>query len=375
MEKRLFNGKQLTFARKARGLTMKALAEQANISRQMISSYESGKTIPTGKNILKLAQVLDFPSSFFSREVEALTSDGMFFRSQSAATKRARDMQKMDLTFSNSIYNLLKKYVEFPVVNLPQLYVDDYKELTSEIIKDKATELREIWGIDNNSPIPNLIRIMEANGFIVTKSNMENPKIDAVSKWVLDRPFVIFTDNGESAVRRRFNAAHEIGHIILHSEIESIYNLNATELKKIEKQANEFASYFLLPDDAFLDSLVTINLEGFIQLKKYWLVSIGAMVMKTYNLGILNDNQYTYIQKKMSKNRWKKVEPLDNELNVEQPSVFLEVYKMLVESGLFNNISLNTKIGLPQDYLRNMIGDCILVKPKATDDVHLRLIK
>lgn len=354
---------------------MKALAEQANISRQMISSYESGKTIPTGKNILKLAQVLDFPSSFFSREVEALTSDGMFFRSQSAATKRARDMQKMDLTFSNSIYNLLKKYVEFPVVNLPQLYVDDYKELTSEIIKDKATELREIWGIDNNSPIPNLIRIMEANGFIVTKSNMENPKIDAVSKWVLDRPFVIFTDNGESAVRRRFNAAHEIGHIILHSEIESIYNLNATELKKIEKQANEFASYFLLPDDAFLDSLVTINLEGFIQLKKYWLVSIGAMVMKTYNLGILNDNQYTYIQKKMSKNRWKKVEPLDNELNVEQPSVFLEVYKMLVESGLFNNISLNTKIGLPQDYLRNMIGDCILVKPKATDDVHLRLIK
>ncbi|WP_286028687.1 helix-turn-helix domain-containing protein [Ligilactobacillus agilis] len=375
MEKRLFNGKQLTFARKARGLTMKALAEQANISRQMISSYESGKTIPTGKNILKLAQVLDFPSSFFSREVEALTSDGMFFRSQSAATKRARDMQKMDLTFSNSIYNLLKKYVEFPVVNLPQLYVDDYKELTSEIIKDKATELREIWGIDNNSPIPNLIRIMEANGFIVTKSNMENPKIDAVSKWVLDRPFVIFTDNGESAVRRRFNAAHEIGHIILHSEIESIYDLNATELKKIEKQANEFASYFLLPDDAFLDSLVTINLEGFIQLKKYWLVSIGAMVMKTYNLGILNDNQYTYIQKKMSKNRWKKVEPLDNELNVEQPSVFLEVYKMLVESGLFNNISLNTKIGLPQDYLRNMIGDCILVKPKATDDVHLRLIK
>lgn len=375
MEKRLFNGKQLTFARKARGLTMKALAEQANISRQMISSYESGKTIPTGKNILKLAQVLDFPSSFFSREVEELTSDGMFFRSQSAATKRARDMQKMDLTFSNSIYNLLKKYVEFPVVNLPQLYVDDYKELTSEIIKDKATELREIWGIDNNSPIPNLIRIMEANGFIVTKSNMENPKIDAVSKWVLDRPFVIFTDNGESAVRRRFNAAHEIGHIILHSEIESIYDLNATELKKIEKQANEFASYFLLPDDAFLDSLVTINLEGFIQLKKYWLVSIGAMVMKTYNLGILNDNQYTYIQKKMSKNRWKKVEPLDNELNVEQPSVFLEVYKMLVESGLFNNISLNTKIGLPQDYLRNMIGDCILVKPKATDDVHLRLIK
>lgn len=375
MEKRLFNGKQLTFARKARGLTMKALAEQANISRQMISSYESEKTIPTGKNILKLAQVLDFPSSFFSREVEALTSDGMFFRSQSAATKRARDMQKMDLTFSNSIYNLLKKYVEFPVVNLPQLYVDDYKELTSEIIKDKATELREIWGIDNNSPIPNLIRIMEANGFIVTKSNMENPKIDAVSKWVLDRPFVIFTDNGESAVRRRFNAAHEIGHIILHSEIESIYDLNATELKKIEKQANEFASYFLLPDDAFLDSLVTINLEGFIQLKKYWLVSIGAMVMKTYNLGILNDNQYTYIQKKMSKNRWKKVEPLDNELNVEQPSVFLEVYKMLVESGLFNNISLNTKIGLPQDYLRNMIGDCILVKPKATDDVHLRLIK
>lgn len=375
MVQKLFNAKQLTYARKARGLTMKSLAEKAGISRQMISSYESGRTVPTGKNILKLAETLDFPSTFFSRKFDSLSSDGTFFRSQSAATKRARDMQKMDLIFSNNIYNILKKYIEFPDVCLPDLYVGNCHKITSEFIKYKANELRKLWGMDNNSPVLDLIRTMEANGFIVVKSNMQNSKIDAVSKWILDRPFVVLTDNGESAVRRRFNAAHEIGHIVLHSEVESIYDLNASELRIIERQANEFASHFLLPNDAFLDSLVTINLEGFIQLKKYWLVSIGAMVMKTYNLGILNDNQYTYIQKKLSKNKWKKVEPLDDELEVEQPSIFSEVYKMLATSGLFTNVSLNAKIGLPQDYLENMIGKCTRVNYDQKKGVHLKLIK
>ena len=36
---------------------------------------------------------------------------------------------------------------------------------------------------------------------------MSDDKLDAVSEWIEDRPYIMLTDNGESAVRRRFNIA------------------------------------------------------------------------------------------------------------------------------------------------------------------------
>ena len=64
-ERLIFNPKQLTSARIARGLTMKELAEKAELSRQMISNYESGKTIPKADSILKLISV--FPVVSFQQ--------------------------------------------------------------------------------------------------------------------------------------------------------------------------------------------------------------------------------------------------------------------------------------------------------------------
>ena len=48
----------------------------------------------------------------------------------------------------------------------------------------------------------------------------------------------MLTDNAESAVRRRFNVAHEIGHILLHGDIESIHDYTSQELKNIIDRAS-----------------------------------------------------------------------------------------------------------------------------------------
>jgi len=87
----MFNPKQLTSARISRGMTMKELAEKAELSRQMISNYESGKTVPKAESLLKILSVLRFPRSFFSTEIPELTTGATFFRSQSAATKKSRE--------------------------------------------------------------------------------------------------------------------------------------------------------------------------------------------------------------------------------------------------------------------------------------------
>ena len=194
-ERLIFNPKQLTSARIARGLTMKELAEKAELSRQMISNYESGKTIPKADSILKLISVLQFPRSFFSADTFELYSGATFFRSRSAATKKVRDMQKERLKYVQEVYKVLATYVNFPKVCLPELIEKSIYEITEEEIVKKAEELRKIWGLDLISPVPNLIQLAEQNGVIISEANMSNPTLDAVSRWMIGRPFIMLTDN------------------------------------------------------------------------------------------------------------------------------------------------------------------------------------
>lgn len=375
--KELFNPKQLTSARVSRGMTMKELSEKADISRQMISNYESGKTVPKAESLLKLINVLGFPRSFFSADMSDFHSGATFFRSQTAATKKARDMQKEKLKYTYEVYRKLATFVNFPPVNLPSLIEKDVHDIHEEDIIQIASELRSVWGIDSVSPIKNLIGIAEKNGLIIAEANMTDTTLDAVSRWIIERPFIVLANNNESSVRRRFNIAHEIGHILLHNSVESIHDYSSKELKNIiEKQANSFASHFLLPSSAFEETLLSTSLEYFKDLKKHWHVSIQAMVYKTYSLGLINDDQYLYLNKKISWNKWRSIEPYDDEIPVEKPRLMNAVYNMIVENNVVYPNELVNSFNLPQDELEKIISDTIFAKedPKTSTPI-LRLIK
>lgn len=58
MEKLSFN-EYLSILRKRKGLTQEALAEKAGILREMISNYESGKTVPREPTLKKIAEILE----------------------------------------------------------------------------------------------------------------------------------------------------------------------------------------------------------------------------------------------------------------------------------------------------------------------------
>ncbi len=373
----LFNPKQLTSARVSRGLTMKELAEKTEISRQMISNYESGKTVPKAENLLKIINVLNFPKGFFSNDLSELHSGAIFFRSQTAATKKIRDMQKEKLNYLFNTYSKLSEFVNFPKVNLPELIEKDVHEITEEDIILKAEELREIWGLDQVSPINNMIQLLEKNGVIISEANMSDEKLDAVSRWMIDRPCIMLTSNNESSVRRRFNIAHELGHIILHNSVESIHDYSSNDLKNvIESQANQFASHFLLPSRAFEESLLSTSLEFYVELKKYWKVSIQAMIFKTYTLGLITDDQRLYLNKKISWNKWRKKEPLDDVITIEQPTLLKNVYKMIVDNDVVTPNELNQSFYLPKDELIKIFNEDIFIHQNNKSEIpKLRLIK
>lgn len=374
-ERTAFNPKQLTSARISRGMTMKELAERADLSRQMISNYESGKTIPKAESLLKILSVLNFPRSFFSNEVSELTTGATFFRSQTASTKRVRDMQKERLKYLFDIYGKLSSYVNFPKLNLPDVLEKDIYDITEDDIIEKANELRKKWKLDLSSPINNLIQIAEKNGIVISEANMSNQTLDAVSRWIVDRPFIMLTDNSESSVRRRFNVAHELGHILLHNSIESIHDYSAQDLKNIiEMQANLFASHFLLPSQAFTDSLLSTSLDYYVDLKKYWKVSIQAMVYKTYSLNLINDDQRLYLNKRISANKWRTKEPYDDAMPVEKPKLLKMVVEMIVNNNVISKNELFQMFKLPKDEVEKITGYNFSYENSQKEIPNLRLL-
>lgn len=374
-ERIAFNPKQLTSARISRGMTMKELAERADLSRQMISNYESGKTIPKAESLLKILSVLNFPRSFFSNEVSELTTGATFFRSQTASTKRVRDMQKERLKYLFDIYGKLSSYVNFPKLNLPDVLEKDIYDITEDDIIEKANELRKKWKLDLSSPINNLIQIAEKNGIVISEANMSNQTLDAVSRWIVDRPFIMLTDNSESSVRRRFNVAHELGHILLHNSIESIHDYSAQDLKNIiEMQANLFASHFLLPSQAFTDSLLSTSLDYYVDLKKYWKVSIQAMVYKTYSLNLINDDQRLYLNKRISANKWRTKEPYDDTMPVEKPKLLKMVVEMIVNNNVISKNELFQMFKLPKDEVEKITGYNFSYENSQKEIPNLRLL-
>ncbi|WP_237753396.1 helix-turn-helix domain-containing protein [Latilactobacillus curvatus] len=376
MEPKKINPKQLKKARLSRGLTMAELAKQSGVSRQSISKYEMGTTEPRGESLVKLMAVLKYPANFFTKEINSDKNMGtIFFRSQAASTDRLRNMQATRLDFVSDIYNLTKKFIDYPNVNLPKLIDKNIADISNNDIERMAQKVRELWKL-GNAPINNVSNVLEVNGIVISEANMSSSKLDAVSSIIDGTPFIVLTNNNESAVRRRFNEAHELGHILLHTYVDSIFSFNNKEYKNLlEKQANYFASCFLMPSDSFSDSLISTSVDYLKQMKLEWKVAISAIAYRAHQLELITDDQYLYLNKKISYNKWRKVEPYDTgaeAISVERPTLFNKSLQLILDNQLMSESELIDETGFPVDELEKIFDHEF--RSKNNDIPMLRII-
>ena len=129
--------------------------------------------------------------------------------------------------------------------------------------------------------------------------------------------------------------AHELGHIVLHPWSEDIETLSKEEFKARERQANMFASAFLLPRDNFSKDVLQYptDLKFYLFLKKKWKVSIQAMMYRTRQLNIISANQYQYMMRQVSKNGWRTKEP-DDIPGVLNESIFQGAIDLLFDNNI-----------------------------------------
>lgn len=335
-----FNGNRLRDARRYRSMTITDLATAIGITKQMISKYENDKSIPSLEIMFKIIKVLNFPREFFYGEDKFdLESEGTFFRSKLTSTQKSKEPSEFSKNMTVLVRDFLEDYIEFP--KLPEKpSISNYI-----LIEDLAQKLRNNWGL-SQKPATNILRTLEEKGFVISLVNNEVNKVDAFSSKIIinNRSYysIIVEGNNYSYYRQQFSIAHELGHWLLHSDHLNPQDLEKDEYKEMEQEANEFAACFMLPQEAFTKdvSLDPLNLDYYVNLKKKWQVSIGAMIMRAFNLNIINSDDYQKLQRQISYRKWRTTEPLDNIKNISKPLALRQAIELLVENDIFKGYEI-----------------------------------
>lgn len=339
-EMKQYNGDRVKFARIYNGLTVDDLASKLNISAQAESQYEMGKITPQFDKLLGLSKVLNFPVDFFLKKDNiSINAGSSYFRSLMKTHKKYRTEQKTKIQLLAKLYSILSEYIEFPELNIPE-NIESY-----DSPEEAASFLRQFWNL-GEKPIPNLLRLLESKGIIVTSFETSTNDIDAFSQYFningKNVYFIAYSNNKESAARINFDLAHELGHIILHNWNEDTEDISRETFKEKENQANEFAAAFLLPENAFRNDVhyFSKELQNYIELKKKWRVSIAAMIHRACALGIISMNQYQYLIRVMSKKGFRVQEPLDNILEIPYPHLLKDAVELLITNNVFSKKEL-----------------------------------
>lgn len=313
-----FNPSRLSLARRRRGLTKTKLAELVGVEVRSITGYESGEFKPEKERLQLLADKLHFPVQFFvGDDVQVITPEVASFRSMSKMTAGQRDAALGAGVVALMLNQWIEHRFELPAARLPDLSQEASPA-------DAAVALRRIWGL-GELPVKNMVHLLEARGVRVFSLALDTVHVDAYSMWHSSTPFV-FLNTMKSCERSRFDAAHELGHLVLHRHA-------GPKVRDAERQANEFASAFLMPEGSVLaNAPVMATVDQLIAHKAFWTVSVAALAYRLKDLKLVNDWHYRSLCIEIAQRGYQKSEP--NSAPRETSQIFQKVFAALREDGL-----------------------------------------
>ncbi len=273
----LFNKTRLTLARKRRGYNKSRLAQLSNVDLRAITAFESGEYPPSSETLTRIAEALRFPGEFFNGEdLDEPSLDTGSFRSMSKKTAAQRDMALSQAALGLLLMGWIEERYELPTTDLP--------DLSREHPEAAAEALRRIWNL-GALPIRNTIHLLESKGVRVLSLSLDAREVDAYSMWKGSVPYV-FLNTYKTSEHSRFDAAHELGHLVLHRH-------GTPQGREAEMQANQFASAFLMPRASLLAQAPRFaSYDVLVKLKKVWTVSVSALNYRLHELGLLSDWHY-----------------------------------------------------------------------------------
>lgn len=323
-------GSKLKVARSAAGLSLRALADAMGlVSAQAIGKYERDEDMPSSRVLIALAAALNVTEDYLLSE-DDLALEGVDFR------KKAGTSAREEATLEARAIHMLERYLT--VEDLLQMRSVDWEQPRSaphpvadmRDAEDAARSVREDWGLGND-PIPQLAELLEERGIKILSLDLDN--IDGLAAKVRrkDRGAarVIVIKRSTWSERKRFNLAHELGHMVIAP------SGGVDE----EKAAHRFAGAFLMPADALRAEIganrSSISIGELVALKKRFGVSVQALTYRCKDLGIINQAAFGLLFKIFAERGWRTApyeEPETMLPDLEEPKRFERLcYRALAE--------------------------------------------
>ncbi len=309
-----------------------AFAERIGVELRTVTGYERGEYEPSEETLNRIARILSFPRGFFL---------GGAVHEPSPATASFRSMSRMSAAnreaalASGALAFLLEEWLAARFT----LPVPDVPDLREEEPEAAALMLRQYWGLGER-PIKNIVHLLEARGIRVFSMAEDTIEVDAFSLWRDTTPFV-FLNTLKSPERSRFDAAHELGHLVLHrhggpprsNRGEHDSDEPDADSRMMEHEANRFASAFLMPRGSILAHAPAFpSLSIIIQLKTFWLVSVSALAYRLHHLGLLTDWHYRSLCIEIAQKGYRTNEP--NSAPREMSQILAKIFTALREDGI-----------------------------------------
>lgn len=303
---------KIVLGRELRALTQVELASQSGISQATISKLEGGLAAASSDHLRRLADALDLPEEFFFQTDPVFgggPSDLYHHRKrQSVSAKAMRQVYALSNKRRMELGHLLRS-VEISC-RIPRFSVEEYGGRVDEI----AQSVRAAWMLPAG-PIENLTGAIEAAGGVVVMCEFSTPKVDAISQWLPGLPPVFFVNSAMPRSRCRLTLAHELGHMVMHG----------TPRPAMEDEANQFAAEFLMPAKEIRPQLRSLSLQKLASLKLFWKTSMAAILKHASRLKQISADQATRLWKQLSARGFRKHEPLEMDLPLEQPTLLQEL--------------------------------------------------
>lgn len=363
----MFFGEKLKSVRELNGLSRKELGNKLSLSEQAIWQYENQYTAPKFEIANELKSIFNVKAQFFYTEpfIDNISKvENIAYRAKDRDARKKAKMETYFIDFTSYFLNEFESKLNLPITFITQLRdesVHIYNQQTGS--HDKLLQLERIaenarkkLNLAENSE---LLYKLELSGIYILEKNIGS-NIDAYSTWTSqDKPFIILGNKKKSAVRRNFDLAHELGHLLLHYRFD-MDSLNKDEHKKVEQEANDFASFFLLPKEQFLEDFSTIqrrsNPDSYINLKMKYSVSISALEYRAYKLGLLSFEENRYFYATVNRKGYKKNEPLDEDIAVIRPGKIRSLLDLVFKNQLLSLDTILNNYHIDCSFLELLLG-------------------
>lgn len=328
-------GEVLHVLRISSGRTQAEVAEHLGITQAAFSRYENDLREPDPDALVRIADAFGVTPEFLTHNFRAVGAVAAHAHMRRQRTARPGDWRRVEARL-----NILRMHAAYIASRIPLDAENHVPSISSESTTPvrAAQEVRSTWRLPIG-PVRSLVRWLESAGVLIFEEELHSPRIDGMSQWAGEAA-VIIINSSLPTDRKRMTLAHELGHLVLHNQADSDTD--------VEREANEFAAEFLMPEAVIASQLTRLTLGRLSDLKAEWGVSMQALFERAHGLRKATKDDRARFYRQLNSKGWKVHEPGSDTLPPETPVLAASIGRQLADAGLTRH-EIHLLIGAADD--------------------------